>query len=163
MAKKYKYKYELMSGGHAQSGKINLDTGKKVGTKFFSKGDVFETDTDLIKLFGVSAQAKFRLVATNDPTLQEQISAPVDDTLSEEEVEDEVEEEVDTSAEDPGPVIGSLDDEYVEEDDADDDGLDNMSLAELRKLASKEGIDLGNARKKKDVVNAIRDFFFDEE
>lgn len=47
--------------------------------------------------------------------------------------------------------------EVEDEDDLDaGDGLDAMKVADLRKLADEENIDLGNAAKKDEIVAAIR-------
>jgi len=41
-------------------------------------------------------------------------------------------------------------------DGADDDGLEAMNLPDLKSTATAEGVDLGNATKKADIVAAIR-------
>lgn len=42
-------------------------------------------------------------------------------------------------------------------DDADDDdGLDRTKVEDLKKLAEEEGVDLGDATKKADIITAIR-------
>lgn len=44
----------------------------------------------------------------------------------------------------------------AESDEEDDDGLDEQTVSELKTLASAEDIDLGDATKKADIVEAIR-------
>lgn len=46
--------------------------------------------------------------------------------------------------------------EYVDEEDADDDGLDDHKVDDLKKIAADEKVDLGDATKKADIVAAIR-------
>ncbi|MFN3474079.1 MAG: SAP domain-containing protein [Blastomonas sp.] len=45
-------------------------------------------------------------------------------------------------------------DAFEVEGDA-DEGLDNMTVADLKALAEAEGIDLGDATKKADIISAI--------
>ena len=42
------------------------------------------------------------------------------------------------------------------ETEADADSLDGMTVAELRDLADKRGVDLGDASKKADIVKALQ-------
>lgn len=46
---------------------------------------------------------------------------------------------------------------YLDEGGGEGDGLDKMKVPELRTLAGEEGIDLGDAKKKDDIVAAIRE------
>lgn len=46
--------------------------------------------------------------------------------------------------------------EFVEDDEAEDDGLDQEKVEDLKKIAEDEKIDLGEATKKADIVAAIR-------
>jgi hypothetical protein len=41
---------------------------------------------------------------------------------------------------------------------AKDDGLEEMTVKELRELAAERGIDLGGAKKKDEIIEAIRGF-----
>lgn len=45
--------------------------------------------------------------------------------------------------------------EYVDEGDF-DDGLDDQKVEDLKKIVEDEGVDLGSATKKADIVAAIR-------
>ena len=48
--------------------------------------------------------------------------------------------------------------EYLDSDgEENEDGLDSMKVPELRKIAEEEEIDLGDAKRKGDIVTAIRD------
>lgn len=130
MSKK-KYRYRLRAGRHTEGGYIN-DKGKHVSGPVYKKGDVFETDTDFVKLFGRSANSKFEPVG--------QTAAVMSEPPPEEEQEEFV-PEVDDAA----------------EEDEDSDGLEEMTVAALREHANNLGIDLGNAKKKADIVSEIRE------
>lgn len=44
----------------------------------------------------------------------------------------------------------------LDDDDDDDDGLDGEKVNDLKSLAELEGVDLGDASKKADIIAAIR-------
>jgi hypothetical protein len=46
-------------------------------------------------------------------------------------------------------------DEVADGDEGDDEDLDAMQVADLKKLAEDEGVDLGSATKKADIIAAI--------
>ena len=55
------------------------------------------------------------------------------------------------------------DDEWEGGEEVESDGLDDMSVRELKTLAKDEGIDLGNASRKSDIVDVIREELADRE
>ena len=65
-------------------------------------------------------------------------------------VDDAVAEQI--VADDAGEIASDGDDLP----DDDDDGLDDETVADLKSLAELEGVDLGEATKKADIIAAIR-------
>lgn len=105
--------------------------GKNGKPETFKRGDTFATTVDLHRLFGPAAPAKFLLISTNDPALTRQQASPAPAPINyEEEVPD-------------GPI--------------DDGAFESMTVLELRNYAKEEGIDLGTAKKKAEVIAIIRD------
>lgn len=121
------YRFELLRGIHAQGATVNRKTGKKTKDTVYRKGDVFESNLRLDKLFG---EAKFKLLGQAD-----EVKVPEDQVQQDEDDFEGGEEEI------------------VEEDD----GLELMSVAELRAYAKDQGIDLGRANRKSDIIDVIRE------
>jgi len=51
---------------------------------------------------------------------------------------------------------GAAEDDEVDEADDGDNGLEQLRVDELKALAAEEGIDLGDATKKADIIETIR-------
>ena len=140
-SKRY-YTYKLLAGKYAQGAKLKPN-GKKTDSEVYVAGtdkDTFTTSVDLFELFGPSARYKFRLVGTNDPDQAGTIPPAI--------VESPMDYEDDVIVED----------EELEVDEEDvDDGLDDMSVPQLKKYANDQGVDIGQARRKPDIIEAIRD------
>ena len=89
-----------------------------------------------------------------DPVALEAANAARDAALAEaygaeETVADEPPEEVQPSAVDEDDAVG--------EEPVDDDGLEQLSLVEIRELASRQQISLAGLRRKQDMIAALRE------
>lgn len=125
------YKFKVLRGEHAQGSKVNPTTKKKTPSKIYTKGQVFSSDKRLDEMFGPD---KFQLLNDAAPVVVE--DAPDDDE------------------EEDGPEMPEVE---MDEPEAQSDGLDDMSVAELRTYAEESGIDLGAARRKTDIIDVIRE------
>lgn len=142
--RRFKFKFQLLAGQHTENATTNPKTGKKIPGRVYKRGESFETDIDLLKLFGPSAHTKFRQL--RGPRLEE---VEPDLNLEEEQPQPEhwppqpeEEEDIDTP---------------LAQENEEGDELAGMTLKQLRNYAKVMGVDLGSARRKNDVIEAIRD------
>lgn len=106
-------------------------TGRGPERKVHTRGDVVRSDSDLVKVFGPEKFERVGREGTYEPPPP--------------------------SAQEEDPDQGMEDDLPLPEDEGVADGLENMSVAELRAFAEGEEIDLGAVRLKADIVRVIRD------
>jgi len=128
-----KRKFRLLAGCHSEG---TDQDGKPIT---FRKGDVFESDYNLDKMFNSVGAIKFEAL---DGV---QFKSALED-MSDEELAAEVVRRQEAKA---GNQPTST--EYQEED-----SLDSMTVRELKNFAEQEEIDLGNASTKENIIRVIR-------
>jgi len=136
-----KYRFKLVAGHYAVGGNNAVEkNGKRVSTsdatpfKLYSKGDIVESDQDLAAKCNSPGSVKFqRLDGNNDPELMTM------DQLLEQQRQIE-------------SAIAAR-----ESTDPPEDGLEDLTVAELRELSlEKPDVDLTGLTKKDDIIDAIR-------
>ncbi len=131
------FTFRLMTGTHYQGSGINTRTGKKTESKRYraTRGDItgediVVSDTRLDKQFGPQKFQMIEAISVGQPKPNPK-PVVIDET------------------------VDAISDEFPEE--TEDDGLADLTVKELRSFAEEEGIDLGHAGKKTDIIEAIRD------
>lgn len=125
-----KYAYKLLKGRHVVGTKNPRLMKIKGPRREFKQGDVIHTDVDLLRKFGESAKAKFMPMQVAE--------APPAEEPKQESFED----------------LGEYDE--VEDDDQEpDDGLDDMTIKELRAYAKQHNVEIGAAHKKKTLSTSF--------
>ena len=128
-------KYKLLAGTYHDLGGVTEAVGgcTHTGIRSYKAGDIIETDMDLLKLNGrEDKMRKFEKIG--DPSEISSLQAEINTLKAQ---------------------LAELRGEAPADEDP-DDGLEAMTVAELRRHAQEEGIDLDTATRKEEIINTIR-------
>ena len=120
-------KFRLLRGRHS------VGSGLKLA--IFKQGDVIETDQDLVKRLNRPHSVKVELVPDDTP------ATPIESRYRSRGTGREEGQGIPTPFA-PIPTV--------------DDSFDELTVAQLQQFAASEGIDLGTATKKADIISKLR-------
>ena len=129
-------RYRLLRGKHSHG---KHPDGSNIT---YVKGDIFDSSVNLHKLIDHD-RTKFQLV--DEHVILTKVKS-----------KSVLKKEQDKEVELPQ---GSAEDDKVIDPTTADDGLDDLSIKELRAMATEDEIDLGEAKSKSDIINVIRSAF----
>lgn len=142
MAKTYKYK--LTKGKHTDRqgpyGPLDLNGNPRRTLRTFKAGDVFESNTNLAEVFNTSNSVKFEPLEDNHPVPKANL------------LPNDTPQTKPSAAPALSPAPAPTPPPAAEVDDT----LDTMTVAELKKFAAEEDIDLAGATTKADILATIR-------
>jgi hypothetical protein len=128
-----KYKFKLLAGRHS----INIGTDAKPEIKRYGMGDIVETDQELDKLFNSRGSTKFERLAYEEPDTLESLA------------------EAEANLAKRKAALLTKKDAPVEPKSQSDD-LSKLTLPELQEIANSNGIELGRAKTKDEVLKVVK-------
>jgi len=149
-------RFKLIAGKHTAREKPKKE-GERGALVHYSRGDVVESDRDLVKQFG---SEKFQFLGGKVEEFDTPANArefphgQVHSGMQKATPKGEAPHRstVDQELTDDLPPVNE---DAIPEGEA-DDGLEELKLDELKELASEQEIDLSGAHKKVDIINRIR-------
>ncbi len=128
-----KYRFKLLAGHHA----FNEGTNESPKIIRFRQGDVFETDQPLDEIYNTPAGNKFQRIQENIEDTEELL-------LEEERKLAERKAKL-LAKKAPEPAVRRFEDDP-----------EKMTVVQLQELADENGIDLGKARTKEQILEVIK-------
>ena len=121
--------FRVVRGLHVEGRWIDPEDGREK-PKVYRRGDIVNSSTDLVQRHNTTNSVKFERVSVDE-------AAAVADAARQ------------------GFENGNT--ALLDDDISAGDGLDGMSLSELKAVAAEEGIDLGTATSKKAITQIVRE------
>jgi hypothetical protein len=160
--------FQLLEGCHVQddpSGKVNPTTGMPFD-RMYRKGEIFESQTDLVARFNSPGSAKFQRVLHNGAfATPEQAAAAGFSSVSTTDQTQQVNPFAQRPDETPAQFKARMQ-EFQKQAQAAVDAvtppdatLASMSVAELQATCKEEGIDFKNSSDKKELVKMLKSFY----
>lgn len=160
-------KFKVIGAPHTERGRqtgVSQEGNPIFAEVTYARGEVVETDIDLAKRFnpkGSPSMAKFaRLADSAKATYKEfsRFNVPKAEGVEDETEDAQENDEPEHEGEDDEFVPESPEDEADEEEDGGigNDTLSSMTVAELRKHAASEGIDLSGLTTKAQILQKLR-------